>query len=214
MRRAFVFDQEKCMGCNTCTVSCKDWNQVNPGPVRWRTQKTYEQTDTPYFFPLAMSCNHCETPACLSACGANAIIKRPDDGLVYVDRDLCINLRACITACPFAEPQIAEDQQEPTRYQGWQVYHPMQKCDFCMDRVDNGQNPACVDSCPAHALEMGDYDHLITKYAAKNPPVTLVQLNPTEFPYAYINNQTATGPSFLVNKRKGLEIAKAVNNNI
>ena len=210
MRRAFVFDQEKCMGCNTCTVACKDWNQVRPGPVRWRIQNTHESNMAPYFFPLAMSCNHCENPACVTACGAGAITKRPNDGVVYVDRDKCIGLTSCISACPFAEPKIADSIQEPQRYEGWQIDHPMQKCDFCMERVDKGQNPVCVDSCPAHALEMGDYDYLIAKYAAKTPSVTLVQLSQTDFPYAYANNTTDTGPSLLIKKRGGLDVVKAV----
>jgi anaerobic dimethyl sulfoxide reductase subunit B (iron-sulfur subunit) len=207
MRRTFVFDQEKCMGCNTCTVSCKDWNQVNPGPARWRKQVTHEKEYQPYFFPLAMSCNHCETPACVAACAVGAIKKRESDGVVSVSRNECINLRACITACPFAEPQIAEDQQEPVRYQGWQVAHPMQKCDFCMERIDKGLEPICVASCPAHALEAGDYDYLKAKYLAKG--VTLMELNQTDFPYAYVNN-TETGPSFLVRKRHNLTVTKAV----
>jgi anaerobic dimethyl sulfoxide reductase subunit B (iron-sulfur subunit) len=206
MRRAFVFDQEKCMGCNTCTVACKDYNQVNPGPVRWRKQHTHEVDDN--FFPLSMGCNHCKEPACLKACAVGAIIKRPDDGVVYVDRDKCINLLQCISACPFAEPAIAEDAQEPTRYKGWQVNHPMQKCDFCMDRLDKGLQPICVASCAAFALEVGDYDTLIAKYAAKG--VTLTQMSRAEFPYAYANSDDSTQPSYLVNKRGGLTIIKAV----
>ena len=38
---AFYFDQTRCMSCNSCTVACKDWNQVEPGPVAWRKQFTY-----------------------------------------------------------------------------------------------------------------------------------------------------------------------------
>lgn len=210
MRRAFVFDQEKCMGCNTCTVSCKDWNQVNPGPVRWRVQETHETDNAPYFLPLAMSCNHCEDPACKAACPSGAIIKRESDGVVYVDRDKCLSLLSCVNACPFAEPKIADDMQEPEQYKGWVVKHPMQKCDFCLERVDSGKKPVCVSSCPAHALEAGDYDYLIEKYGAKTPPVTLVQLNPGDFPYAYVNNTNDTGPSFLIKPRKALDIVKAV----
>ena len=206
MRRAFVFDQEKCMGCNTCTVACKDWNQVNPGPVRWRTQITHEFDEAPFFFPLAMSCNHCEDPACAAACSLDAIIKRESDGLVYVDRNKCMQLQSCITACPFAAPHIAADDQEPVQYSGWQVAHPMQKCDFCMERVDKGQEPICVASCPAHALEAGDYDYLVAKYAAKGE--TLTQLNKSDFPYAYAGDNTETGPSFLVKKRGALDVTR------
>ena len=46
------------MACNACTVACKDWNQVNPGPVRWRVQETHELAG-PVFDNLSMACNHC-----------------------------------------------------------------------------------------------------------------------------------------------------------
>ena len=107
---AFYFDQTRCMSCNSCTVACKDLNQVEPGPVAWRKQFTYEKDGG--FFPLSMGCNHCEEPACKNVCPYNAIIKT-DDGIVYVNRDLCQGALSCISACPFAKPQIALDKQEP-----------------------------------------------------------------------------------------------------
>ena len=197
MRMAFFFDQSRCVSCKVCAVGCKDWNQVNPGPVRWRNAKTYETNTAPHFFPLSMSCNHCEEPACATACGAGAIIKRQIDGLVYVDRDKCIGLQSCISSCPFAEPKIADDFQEPVAYVGWQIRHPMQKCFFCMEKLDggNGDRPVCVDSCPTFALDFGDFNTLKSKYP------DAVQLNPADFPYAYINNTTDTGPSLLIRKR-------------
>jgi anaerobic dimethyl sulfoxide reductase subunit B (iron-sulfur subunit) len=207
MRFAFVFDQEKCMSCNVCTVACKDWNQINPGPVRWRTQLTYEESDG--FFPLSMACNHCEDPACVKSCAYNAIIKRNDDGVVYIDRTLCRELRACITACPFAAPKYADDHQEPSRYEGWQVQHPAQKCDMCKDRLDKGQKPECVVSCVNYALDFGDYDALIADYASRG--ITLTPLSVGEFPYAYKNNTTETGPSFLIHKRGPQEIVKSIH---
>jgi molybdopterin-containing oxidoreductase family iron-sulfur binding subunit len=34
----------------------------------------------------------------------------------------------------------------------------MGKCTFCVQRVENGRQPACVDVCPAFALRFGDLD--------------------------------------------------------
>ncbi len=205
MRRTFVFDQEKCMACNACTVACKNWNQVNPGPVRWRKQYTHETDEG--FFPMAMSCNHCEEPACLTACAVEAISKRSSDGVVYIDRDKCIGLQACISACPFAEPKIAGDQQEPVQYNGWQIKHPMQKCDFCMDRIDKGQKPTCVEACPSLALDSGDYDEMMDKYAGFG--ITLEPLTKAAFPYAYEGTNDTTQPSFLIHKRGSQVIIKS-----
>jgi len=189
----FYFDQTRCMSCNACTVSCKDWNQINPGIVNWREQFTYENNGK--FFPFSMGCNHCEDPACLTACSINAISKS-DDGIVTVDRNKCESLLACISACPFAKPIIAEDKQEPNALVGWKVQHPMQKCTMCSDKLAKGEKPACVLSCVGRALDHGTMEDLHKKYDADD----VVIVNPTDFPYLYKNNQTDTKPAMLVKK--------------
>ncbi len=201
MRLAFFFDQSRCMGCNACTVACKDWYQVNPGAVRYRTHHTYETDEPGGFYSFVMSCNHCEDPACLKACGNQAITKRPD-GIVIIDRNKCTELRSCITACPFGAPGIADDRQEPLGKENWKTAHPAQKCTMCADLLDKGELPVCVRACVAHAIEVGDYDELMRKHPGA------VQLNIGDFPYAYNNNQdTSTGPSMLIKPRKKLEVS-------
>ena len=200
---AFYFDQTRCMSCNSCTVACKDWNQVEPGPVAWRKQFTYEKDGG--FFPLSMGCNHCEEPACKNVCPYNAISKT-NDGIVYVNRDLCQGALSCITACPFAKPQIAGDKQEPNAFESWKVQHPMQKCDMCKDRLDKGERPACVQSCVGRALDFGTKDYILSTYSGA------VQLNPGDFPYAYVNNTNDTKPSFYVKKKTSISITKASSN--
>ena len=200
-RWAFYFDQSRCIGCNSCTVSCKDWYGVNPGPVKYRTQTTYETETAPFFQFLVMSCNHCENPACVSACAAGAISKR-SDGIVIVDRNKCQELKSCLSACPFGAPGMADDKQEPVKgNEKWSYNHPMQKCNMCYDLLDKGKKTICERSCVGHAIEVGDYDELMAKHAGA------VQVNISQFPYAYKNgNNTSTGPSFLIKPRKLLNI--------
>ncbi|MFX1457608.1 MAG: 4Fe-4S dicluster domain-containing protein, partial [Promethearchaeota archaeon] len=31
----FYFDQTRCTGCFTCSVACKDWNDIKAGPENW-----------------------------------------------------------------------------------------------------------------------------------------------------------------------------------
>ena len=202
MQLGFYFDQTRCIGSNACTVSCKDWNQVNPGPVRWRKQENHEKNNgVSVFENLTMSCNHCEEPACLTACAANAITKT-DKGIVIVDRNKCQALKACITACPFAAPHIADDLQEPKKGENWVVDHPMQKCKYCWERIEDGNSPVCVSACPVRALDYGDIDDLQRKYP------DAVRMNPTDFPYAYVNNTNDTKPSFFIKKRTNLVISE------
>lgn len=202
MKMTFFFDQSRCMGCNTCTVACKDWYDVNPGAVRYRKQWTHETDDgLGGFYSFVMSCNHCEHPACVEACSVGAITKR-EDGIVIVDRDKCEDLQACILACPFAAPGISDDKQEPSsmRKESWVVDHPMQKCNMCAELLDKGERTICERSCPNHAIEVGDLDALRKKY----PEAELITID--KYPYAWVNGDEDTKPMLLVKPRKKLVI--------
>ena len=168
MQWVFYFDQSRCIGCNTCVVACKDWNVVNPGPANWRRLTVQEEGIFPNVtvFNLLISCYHCKKPACVRACTTGAISKRPKDGIVVVDRSKCKGLKACLAACPFGAPQFADDSCESKMEDTWLVKHPMQKCHFCLDRLEKGKNPACVDSCIVRALDAGPEDEIRLKYPA------------------------------------------------
>lgn len=163
---AFYFDQSRCMGCGTCTVACKDWNDVKPGQARLRRLKEKETGTFPdvKIFNLVMSCNHCKNPACAAACPVGAIYKREEDGIVIVNRSLCQNIRACLAACPYGAPQFGDDVSEPVKDPSWAVEHPMQKCTFCWDRWKTGKKPSCVSSCPNRALDAGTVEEILAKY--------------------------------------------------
>ena len=198
MQYGFFYDQSRCIGCNACTIACKDYNQVNPGPVRWRDQRSYEGEISP-FENLSMSCNHCADPACLKVCKLDAITKT-DKGIVLVDRTKCQRLRLCLKACPFAAPQLADDQQEPKKLEAWRVTHPAQKCTYCWQRVEAGGAPSCVGACPVYALDFGDITDLEKRYPDAE------RVNPDNFKYAYKNNTANTKPSFLIRKRRGFTV--------
>jgi len=70
----------------------------------------------------------------------------------------------CLLACPFEVPQFGNDQSEPQAENHWKVKHPMQKCHFCIDRLELGKNPACVDACPVRALDAGAEEEIRQKY--------------------------------------------------
>lgn len=203
MQYGFFYDQTRCIGCNACTISCKDYNQVEPGPVRWRNQQGHEamgENNKPVFYNLSMSCNHCKEPACITACPVDAITK-DNMGRVIINRKKCQGYRICITACPFAAPDVAEDRQEPLKRETWAINHPAQKCTYCFERVNDGQAPVCVGSCVAHALDYGDIEDLERKYP------DAVRVNQKDFPYAYVKgNNTETFPSFLIRKRRPMEV--------
>jgi carbon-monoxide dehydrogenase iron sulfur subunit len=61
---------------------------------------------------------------------------------VLVDEEKCVGCRKCIKVCSFGAVDF--DSERKT----------IIKCDHCPDRTANGENPACVSSCPTGALRM------------------------------------------------------------
>ncbi len=159
MQMAFYFDQSRCLGCYTCKVACKDWHDVNAGSAQWRRVTAMEWGTYPKVFLayLSISCNHCDKPACSDACPQGAITKRQEDGIVVVDKEICLGGsdcdRYCLEACPYDAPQFG-DEEDPK----------MQKCDCCLDRLSEGKKPICVDACPIRALDADPLDELKERY--------------------------------------------------
>lgn len=153
----FYFDQTRCTGCQTCVVACKDWNNIPAGSASWLKIPSLEQGGSSEvklsYYPL--TCFHCSRPTCISACPASAITKREKDGIVEVNRDLCEpGCHACFNACPYQAPQFSANR--------------MSMCNFCAERLDRGEKPVCVLSCPMRALDSGQLEILKSKYETQN----------------------------------------------
>ena len=161
-RYAFHFDGTRCTGCKTCEMACKDFKDLSVGTA---FRKVYEVTlgtterdangcitSSCVSYPLSMSCNHCDDPACTKVCPTTAMHKDPETGLVSVDVDKCIGCGYCHMACPYNAPKV-------DREKGHSV-----KCNGCAERVAEGKNPICVDACPLRALDFGPIEDIRKKY--------------------------------------------------
>jgi len=154
----FYFDQTRCTGCFTCSVACKDWNNLPIG-VNWRKIKIIENGIFPKLFLayLSSTCNHCTNPPCLKACPVEAITKRASDGVVIVNSNKCIGKEdcgaKCLKVCPWDILQFGNGENPK-----------MEKCNFCFERLDQGKQPICVEACPMYALDSGDLEELNKKY--------------------------------------------------
>lgn len=166
-RYGLVIDLKRCIGCDTCTIACKAVNATSRG-IMWNRVLKYETGKYPNsqlnFLPI--TCMHCEEPECEKVCPTGATTKR-DDGIVVVDSDKCVGCRYCMVACPYAIRYFFDELQTyypdhitPYEEIGYKKHKlgTVQKCDFCLERVKQGLQPACVVACPANARFFGDLD--------------------------------------------------------
>ena len=169
VRYGMVIDLRRCIGCRACVVACKQGNATPPG-VFWTRVMSYEEGVYPNaklrFLPIL--CMHCKEAACVKVCPTGATTKR-DDGIVIVDSKKCVGCRYCIIACPYSVrffvpkkpkgyyPGKGYTPYEEVRYREheWGV---VQKCNFCLSRVEKGEEPLCVQTCPASARYFGNLD--------------------------------------------------------
>jgi len=175
---AVLVDLDKCIGCRACQTACKDWNGrfaektqftgslASPSwlsAADWKVVFFYEDKTTKRLLtpagevafsqvdmvPLPYNCMHCVAAPCATACPVGAI-KVTGEGAVVINRDECIGCSYCELACPYDVPKKGADGR----------YY---KCTFCVDKIQNGQAPACVEVCPTNVFTFGPAKEVIEK---------------------------------------------------
>jgi len=177
-RWGMVIDLAKCVGCDTCTVSCKAENRTPPG-VSYNVVLKKEIGAFPDVgkVNIPRPCMQCDKPPCAQVCPVRATYKL-DNGIVAIDYDRCIGCRYCIVACPYGArsfdfgesyedemigfndltaPEYGFDREE--REKGKSPQGNVRKCNFCMHRLERGEEPACVETCIGDARFFGDFNN-------------------------------------------------------
>lgn len=165
-----LVDLNLCVGCRLCEHACKSANGFEAGPVESYDDQSVFKTkrrpapdahtvinawdnpaDPSKPVYAKVNCMHCNHAACVSACIVGALTKN-ENGAVTYDAWKCIGCRYCMVACPFQIPSYEYDN----------VLTPeVQKCEFCHDKISEGEQPACVQACPPQAMTFGKRNTLI-----------------------------------------------------
>jgi Fe-S-cluster-containing dehydrogenase component len=106
-------------------------------------------------------CMHCQNPPCVKLCPWGAAKQEPN-GLSRIDSGICLGGSKCKAVCPWDIPQ---------RQTGVGLYLDilpafagngvMYKCDRCYQKLEKGEQPACIEACPEEVQVIGRRSEII-----------------------------------------------------
>jgi len=153
-----VIDITRCTACYCCFTACKDEYWDNDYPPYSAAQPRHGQSwvrldkkeggTYPHIkvFYMPVTCMQCENAPCIKAAKDGAVYKRPD-GIVIIDPKKAVGQKQIVDACPYHAIFWDEEKQLP------------QKCTFCVQRLEEGKTPRCVQACANEALIFGELDN-------------------------------------------------------
>ena len=167
MSKSFFIDTTLCTACRGCQVACKQWHDLpaeqtvnrgdyqNPEDLSFDTYKLVRMEEEFIdgrlrwlFFPD--QCRHCLEPPCQDTAGEPTAIftDAPTGAVIYTANTAGLNGAEITESCPYNIPRQSSDGT-------------LAKCDMCLDRVQNGWQPACVKVCPTGAMNFGDRNNIL-----------------------------------------------------
>ena len=151
-RYVMIIDLRRCVGCNACSIACKQaWpDKIPPGEFRTRIK----EIESGKFPNVAMvyrrtACMHCADAPCVKACPVEPVkaSRKTPEGVTIVDDKLCIQCGACVEACPYKVRYLNTDNK---------VNDKADACNFCYPRIQKGEKPACTVNCVGNVFTFGD----------------------------------------------------------
>jgi len=183
VRWGLLIDINKCdSGCTDCVTACNTENglsgRTTPTSSQWIRKIEITEVKTGRSASLPVMCQHCAEPPCVDVCPTGASFKRAD-GIVLVDRHLCIGCRYCMMACPYKARSFVRHpltDQKPTVPRGQGC---VESCTLCVHRIDTGGGPACVEACTKaghNAMIFGDLNDPDSEISRRIREVASTQL--------------------------------------
>jgi len=163
VRWGLLVDTTQCTeDCDACVEACRTENgwpaPTRPTDVQWlrKVELVDRRSGHKAFAPVM--CQHCAEAPCVDVCPTGASFKRVD-GIVMVDRHICIGCRYCMMACPYKARSFVHEPQSDQKADVPRGKGCVEACNLCAPRIDRGGVPACVEACAAtgrRAIVFGD----------------------------------------------------------
>ncbi len=157
VRWGMLIDTRQCdTGCTDCVTACKTENgwgstETKSSPeqqAQWIRKVKLTDKQTGHVQSLPLMCQHCETPPCVDVCPTGASMKRAD-GIVLVDKHICIGCRYCMMACPYKARSFIHEPLTDQKPHAPRGVGTVESCTLCVHRIDKDGTPACVEACNA-----------------------------------------------------------------
>lgn len=159
MQTVFI-NPERCIGCRQCEFACAVEHSRSKDAVAALVEDPLPRTRIHVSPGRAMNssfpnrCRHCNPAPCEQVCPTGAIARDSVEDLVIIDIHKCITCAMCAMVCPFdAVTFFPQADGMPQRIVAT-------KCDGCIERINNGVQPACVEACKVNALVYGELNEL------------------------------------------------------
>lgn len=186
-RWGLLVDINKCSdSCTDCIDACQVENGWGKGSsdeqssrpdqkAQWIRKVDVKDPQTGRQFSMPVMCQHCETPPCQDVCPTGASFRRAD-GLVMVDRHICIGCRYCMMACPYKARSFVHEELHDQRAHQPRGKGCVESCTMCAHRVDKDQLPACAEACQNGAILFGDLNDPESELSKKLATIASRQL--------------------------------------